>query len=430
MKTFARQSRRGFTLVELLVASAIMIVLVLIVTKVAVDTLSAYDKVVADLSTQAEARSVLDSMERDLNTAVFRPDGRCWMEVIAPQATGDASGLLKLANISSDLQPVLMFFASPNDRTRWSTSGGVRTAISGETCAVSYRMGRRSPFDNPGSTIQQVYCVQRTVIDAQNTFNEAIPILTVPTAALNTVTTGTPFTYWYNTSRSYISPYGAATTGVLISSTQMASGGTLDAANTNTGWTMDEQNFCAQNVVGMSLTFWCASSETAAFDNARAAGAATGVSGSATGGGGGRLLGLPPSALRPVVCFPGATGETTYRQGSAAAGIGSGYRSIYYGPMSPQPPGTKGTDFFNYRARFYSDRVQLDALADPLPYSLRQVEVSVTVLSPAGARELRGIQANKGVAVGENTNTSDFRRIVALYGRPYSRRVIVLGNGN
>ncbi len=415
MKTFARQSRRGFTLVELLVASAIMIVLVLIVTKVAVDTLSAYDKVVADLSTQAEARSVLDSMERDLNTAVFRPDGRCWMEVIAPQATGDASGLLKLANISSDLQPVLMFFASPNDRTRWSTSGGVRTAISGETCAVSYRMGRRSPFDNPGSTIQQVYCVQRTVIDAQNTFNEAIPILTVPTAALNTVTTGTPFTYWYNASRSYISPYGAATTGVLISSTQMASGGTLDAANTNTGWTMDEQNFCAQNVVGMSLTFWCASSETAAADVTRGAI---------------RVLSLPAAALRPVVCFPGATGETTYRQGSAAAGIGSGYRSIYYGPMSSVAAGTKGTDFFNYRARFYSDRVQLDALADPLPYSLRQVEVSVTVLSPAGARELRGIQANKGVAVGENTNTSDFRRIVALYGRPYSRRVIVLGNGN
>lgn len=414
MKAFVRHSRRGFTLVELLVASAIMIVLVLIVTKVAVDTLTAYDKVVADLSTQAEARSVLDSMERDLNTAVIRPDGRCWMEVIAPQATGDASGLLKLANISSDLQPVLMFFASPNDRTRWSTTGGVRTAISGETCAVSYRMGRRSPFDVPGATIQQVYCVQRTVIDAQNTFNEAIPILTVPTAALSTVTTGTPFTYWYNVSRSYISPYGASTSGALISSTQMASSGALDAANTNLGWTMDEQNFCAQNVVGMSLTFWCSSSETAAADTTRGAV---------------RVLSLPAAALRPVVCFPGATGETTYRQAAASAGVG-GVKGVYTGPMSSVAPGIKGTDFFNYRARFYSDRVQLDALADPLPYSLRQVEVSVTVLSPAGARELRGIQANKGVAVGENTNASDFRRIVALYGRPYSRRVIVLGNGN
>jgi prepilin-type N-terminal cleavage/methylation domain-containing protein len=415
MKTFTRHTRQGFTLVELLVASAIMIVLVLIVTKVAVDTLTAYDKVVADLSTQAEARSVLDSMERDLNTAVFRPDGRCWMEVIAPQATGDASGLLKLANISSDLQPVLMFFASPNDRTRWSTSGGVRTAISGETCAVSYRMGRRSPFDNPGATIQQVYCVQRTVIDAQNTFNQAIPILTVPTAALSTVTTGTPFTYWYNASRSYISPYGAATAGTLISSTQMASGGALDAANTNTGWTMDEQNFCAQNIVAMNLTFWCASSENSAADVARGAA---------------RTLSLPAAALRPVVCYPGAAADETLRRAFGAAAQGSGYRGNYYGPMSSVAPGIKGTDYFNYRARFYSDRVQLDVLADPLPYSLRQVEVSVTVLSPAGARELRGIQANKGVAVGENTNTSEFRRIVALYGRPYSRRVIVLGNGN
>jgi hypothetical protein len=194
----------------------------------------------------------------------------------------------------------------------------------------------------------------------------------------------------------------------------MASGGSLDAANTNTGWTMDEQNFCAQNIVAMNLTFWCASSENSAADAVRGAL---------------RTLSLPAGALRPVVCFPGATGETTYR-GPAAVATGSGYRSIYYGPMSSVAAGTKGTDYFNYRARFYSDRVQLDTLADPLPYSLRQVEVSVTVLSPAGARELRGIQANKGVAVGENTNTSEFRRIVALYGRPYSRRVIVLGNGN
>ncbi|HAZ66355.1 MAG TPA: hypothetical protein DCY41_06325, partial [Opitutae bacterium] len=306
--------------------------------------------------------------------------------------------------------PVLMFFASPNDRTRWSTSGSVRTAISGETCAVSYRMGRRSPFDNPGTTIQQVYCVQRTVIDAQNTFDEAIPILTVPTAALSTVTTGTPFTYWYNVSRSYISPYGAKVADTLISSTQMAS----DTTNTNTGWTMDEHNFCAQNTVGMSLTFWCASSESALVDKTR-----TGT---------GRVLSLPPGALRPVMCFPGATWETNYR--SAVASSGVGLKAAYAGPMSTLPPNTAGTDFFNHRARFYSDRVQLDTLANPLPYSLRQVEVSVTVLSPAGARELRGIQANKGVAVGENTNASDFRRIVALYGRPYSRRVIVLGNGN
>lgn len=415
------RARAGFTLVELLVASAIMITLVLIVAKVAVDTLTAYDRVVADLSTQAEARAVLDNMERDFNTAVIRPDGRCWMEIIAPEASGDTSGLKKLANISPDLQPVVMFFAAPTDRPRWTTSGTTRTAVSGETCAVAYRLGRRSPFDVPGSTLQQVYCFQRTVIDAQNTFNEAIPLLTVPTTALNTVTTGTPFTYWWNTSRTYINPYGGNVTGTLIASTTYALQGTTDAANTNTGWTMDEQNFCAQNTVGLSLTLWCASSEAAAVDK---------VGGSpvthAT-----RVVGLPPTALRPVTCFPAATGDATYRGASNSVGYGvrSAYGAIMAGGTSGGlPAGT--SDFFGYRARIYSDRIQTDANPNPLPYALRQIEASVTVLSPAGARELRGIQASRGVAVGENTTASEFRRIVAVHGRSYSRRMIVLGNGN
>ena len=412
-------SRRGFTLVELLVASAIMITLVLIVAKVAVDTLTAYDRVVADLSTQAEARSVLDNMERDLNTAVIRPDGRCWMEIIAPEASGDISGLKKLANISPDLQPVVMFFAAPSDRPRWTTSGTTRTAVSGETCAVCYRLGRRSPFDMPGSTLQQVYCFQRTVIDAQNTFNEAIPLLTVPAGALNAVTTGTPFTYWWSTSRTYINPYGGNVTGALISTTTVALNGATDAANTNSGWTMDEQNFCAQNTVGLSLILWCASSESKTTDQ-------TSVTGRVT-----RSVGLPPSTLRPVTCFPSATGEGSYR--AAAITSGYGIRSAY-GPLMASSTGTTlpaGTsDFFGYRARVYSDRIQTDANATPLPYALRQVEASVTVLSPAGARELRGIQASIGVAAGENTTASQFRRIVAVHGRPYSRRMMVLGNGN
>ncbi|MFZ9202224.1 MAG: PulJ/GspJ family protein [Opitutales bacterium] len=414
-------ARSGFTLVELLVASAIMVTIVLIVAKIAVDTLSAYDRVVADLSTQAEARAVLDNMERDFNSAVIRPDGRCWMEIIAPEATGDTSGLKKLANIPSDLQPVVMFFSAPTDRPRWTTSGTTRTTVSGETCAVAYRLGRRSPFDLPGSTLQQVYCFQRTIIDAQNTFNEAIPLLTVPTTSLSTVTSGTPFTYWYAT-RTYINPYGGNVTGALISSSTVAlapvhAAGGSDAANTNGGWTMDEQNFCAQNTVGLSITLWCASSESAAADLTRVL----------TRNGG--STGLPPSALRPVTCYPAALGDLTYRGALHSAGYG--VRSSYGGLMARQNVTTDGkSDFFGYRARVYSDRIQTDTASAPLPYALRQVEASVIVLSPAGARELRGIQAARGVAVNEGTDTSEFRRIVATHGRPYSRRMIVLGNGN
>ena len=336
------------------------------------------------------------------------------MEIIAPEASGDISGLKKLANISPDLQPVVMFFAAPSDRPRWTTSGTTRTAVSGETCAVCYRLGRRSPFDMPGSTLQQVYCFQRTVIDAQNTFNEAIPLLTVPAGALNAVTTGTPFTYWWSTSRTYINPYGGNVTGALISTSTVALNGAPDAANTNSGWTMDEQNFCAQNTVGLSLTLWCASSESMTADSTRR----------------GTTVKMPPSALRPVACYPAATGDVTYR--ASANTTGYGIRSSYGGIMANKAldAAASTSDFFGYRARVYSDRIQIDANATPLPYALRQVEASVTVLSPAGARELRGIQASIGVAAGENTTASHFRRIVAVHGRPYSRRMMVLGNGN
>lgn len=427
-------SRSGFTLIELLVASAIMVTLVVIVAKVAVDTLTAYDRVVADLSTQAEARAVLDNMERDFNTAVIRPDGRCWMEIIYPQAaaaTAEASGLKKLANIPADQQPVVMFFAAPGDRTRWTTSGGVRTAVAGETSAVCYRLGRRSPFDLPGSTIQQIYCFQRTIIDAQNTFNEAIPVLTVPTTTLNLVTTGTPFTYWYNTSRTYIAPYGTNTTGVLISSTQIAANTvdpTRDAANTNGGWTMAEDNFCAQNTIGLALTLWCASSETAAVDKLGGSPVTREP----------RTIGLPSSALRPVTCFPVLDSSTLAANDTnrnTANSSGSGLRAAYFPIMAVKATATQvlatatvPQDFFTYRARVYSDRIQTDACTAPLPYALRQVEASVTVLSPAGARELRAIQASVGVAPA--SPNQNFRRIAMLHGRAYSRRMIVFGNGN
>ena len=81
---FSRPFRRGFTLIELMVSTALMVVIVLVVVSIAADTFKAYDRAVADLSTQSEARAVLDALENDFQTAVIRPDGRCWMEVVLP----------------------------------------------------------------------------------------------------------------------------------------------------------------------------------------------------------------------------------------------------------------------------------------------------------------------------------------------------------
>ena len=400
-------SRRAFTLVELLVASAIMVMIVLVVVKVSVDTMTAYDRVVADLSAQSEARAVLDNLERDMNTAVIRPDGRCWMEIIAPGAPGAPAGFTNgVPNVPSDLQPMLMFFASPADRPKFVPGSTTipREPIRGDLCAVAYRMGLRSPFDMPGELIQQVYCIQRTLIDPQSTFQQALPHLTVLTTALSAVTTGVPSTYWFGTARrypNYNSPGAGWVTGNLMDGTA------------NGGWTMDESNFCAQNTVALNVTLWCASSETKDQETAR------GVT---------RLVSMPSDALRPVVIYPKST-ETTFRAGNS--GTTYGQQHAYWGlmPTSNATPPFTTNDKYIYRARVYADRIQLDARAAPLPYALRQVEFSVTVLTPEGARELRALQAATGSATFTESNQSAFRRIVAQFGRPYSRRVLVLGNG-
>jgi len=88
MKNVLRSVRAGFTLLEVMVSTAIMVVIVLTVVSIASDTLRVYDRAVADLSTQSEARGVLDAMDNDFSTAVLRADGRCWMEIVVPGSTG------------------------------------------------------------------------------------------------------------------------------------------------------------------------------------------------------------------------------------------------------------------------------------------------------------------------------------------------------
>lgn len=406
--------RRAFTLVELLVASAIMVILVLLVVKVANDTLSAYDRVVADLSAQTEARAVLDNLERDLNSAVIRPDGKCWMEIIVPGSAAAPAGFpagMRAPNVPADLQPVLLFFASPPDRPRFQpdatatrdAAGNRINEIRGDVCAIAYRLGLRSPFDVPGDPVQQVYTVQRTVIDAQATFAGAL----TGTAAISA--TVPPSTFW-NGTRS-VADYTKA-----VRENKALFDGTLQG-----GWTMDEANFCAQNVVAVSVTLWCASSETRAQDDlgnpARSAYPA----------------GLPADALRPLTIHAAGAGESSVRSGtsvSSGSGVASAYGGFYDASISGSASSSSArSERFSSRARIFSDRILLDDRATALPYTLRQVEVSVTVLTPQGSRELRGLQLATGSTTFSESATSQFRRIVSQHGRPFSRRIQVLGTG-
>ncbi|MCX6921249.1 MAG: prepilin-type N-terminal cleavage/methylation domain-containing protein [Verrucomicrobia bacterium] len=418
-----KATRAGFTLVEVMVAAVIMIMIILAVVQIASDSFRAYDRSVADLATQSEARGVLDAMENDFQTAVIRPDGRCWMEIVTPGTSGFPAVVGNLAGID---HPIVMLFSAPTDRPRRSPVATTPpTTLKGDVCAVAYRIGQRSPFDMPGEPIQQVYGVYRTIVDPEKTFADATSTILNGAAGA----TISPFNYW-NASR-LIPEYAPATgSSGYHTKTLMSSGGTAD-------WTLDDQNFIGANVVAMNLVLWCSSSLPATAT-------APALSDPC------RRL---PTSLRPVLII-GDTARfsavpATDGGYNAAFSLGTTATSTALAPLrfsSASPAGSNGNsstaphpyDYFSSRMRIYSDRMYPDDSTGPfnpksasplgyLPYSLKAIEVSITILTPDGSKELRGLQQIKGAA--KLSDQADFRRIVYQYGRNYTRYIRLLGNG-
>ena len=443
-------SRRGFTLIEVMVSTAIMIVIVLAVVTVASDTFKAYDKAVADLTSQSEARGVLDSFENDFQTAVIRPDGRCWMEVVIPGGNKSPSPLnsanVVVGNVNAIDQAVVMLFSSPADRPRWSpVSSSSRTALKGDVCAVAYRLGQSSPFDSPGDPIQRVYGVYRTIIDSENTFKEAIPEILYENPTASTLVPSTPTSTTY---KSPISYWGSSTKRTFINYT---TSNAKDSQNLITNavstagtsftpcWTLDQSNFIGANVVSMNFIFWCSSTlsprkSTEPFYDP---------------------LARPAEMLRPVMAESTTTDPVRFSTGYSDAFSNSTSKTSISNSNSAQlrwaskggnVPAQSGTlphpyDAFGSRLLICADRMYTDQNAVPsvptatalkyLPYRLRAVEVSITILTPEGSKELRALQNINGqkTVKGVTIDADDFKRIVSQYGKNFTRYIRLLGNG-
>ena len=393
--------RRGFTLIEVLVATAIMVIIVLAVVTIASDSFKAYDRVVANLTTQSEARSVLDAMEGDFQTAVMRRDGRCWMEVILPGGTGSPSGTSALGDLQPEDQPIVMLFASPLDRPRWvPIASGTRTALKGDVCAVAYRFGQSSPFISPGDPIQQIYGVYRTIIDSENTYANALPLIlsSVPLASSGTIIS--PVCYWGASIPPTIDWRASRTFHNYNTATPNDSRVLMDFKYSlpTPSWTLDQSNLIGSNIVAMNLIFWCRSNESTATPVLRA------------------------------ICPKGASADRYPVSGNG----------VIFGSTTPDAnPDFRirdaTTDVFTGRLQIASDSIKTDNTLRN--YSLKAIEVSLTVLSPDGVKELKALQSIPGNFESGNggsiklKNSNDFKRIVGQYGINYTRYIRIISNG-
>jgi prepilin-type N-terminal cleavage/methylation domain-containing protein len=145
------QAKRAFTLIEIMVATVIMVVLVGLVIQITSEVLKVWSRSSGKLSANAEARVAMDIITQDLETAVFRNNGKQWLRVEAPLDPGGPF---------TDQTVALKLFSPALDRDQ---------SVPGDICAIGYELNFGPAYN--GAT-DSVYALYRKIVDPKTTFDQ------------------------------------------------------------------------------------------------------------------------------------------------------------------------------------------------------------------------------------------------------------------
>lgn len=164
-----RGASAGFTLLELLLAAAITAAMAAMIIAVVSGTLSLWRRTQDQVTTDAAAELVLDYLERDLETALFRADGRTWLRCEGFDAALVRHGWLQALRMKPAVSRFTGDSALGIAAARFGCSGlCVRffAASGGVPVAVSYQLGRRAsngaPTPDPESIRYSLFRVTST----------------------------------------------------------------------------------------------------------------------------------------------------------------------------------------------------------------------------------------------------------------------------
>ncbi len=157
-----KKHQNAFTLIEIMVASVVMIVLTGLVIQITSEVLKAWNRSSGKLSANAEARIAMDLLTQDLETAVFRNNGLRWLEAETKDIDSVAGYQPQTIN--------LLLFSPALDRPLEDKDGKV---IPGDICAVQYELLYQNPVSGETSKPDDnMFALHRRVIDPSTTFNQ------------------------------------------------------------------------------------------------------------------------------------------------------------------------------------------------------------------------------------------------------------------
>lgn len=151
-----KKHQSAFTLIEIMVATVVMIVLTGLVIQITSEVLKVWNRSSGKLSANAEARIAMDLLTQDLETAVFRNNNLQWL-----RAEDDTIGWVNTVS--------LKLFSPALDRP----SGP------GDICGIAYLLENRDPVSGSpgaGSPDDRLWILYRMVASPEDTFKNLMGV--------------------------------------------------------------------------------------------------------------------------------------------------------------------------------------------------------------------------------------------------------------
>jgi prepilin-type N-terminal cleavage/methylation domain-containing protein len=189
----SRPRRRGFTLIEVLVASGITVLLVGFMVAIVSNVTGFWSRTSGRLSAESQARYALDQLTLDLQSAIYRDDGATWLAASVPNNTATSSsvwvttgaviGNLKPSTAIGTTNPALTYGAANIANATFGPAGTwlrFFTTLSAPV-AVGWQLIRRASATNTAN-IDRRYFLHRAEVTPANTLNTGFDI-TLPAYA-------------------------------------------------------------------------------------------------------------------------------------------------------------------------------------------------------------------------------------------------------
>ncbi len=237
------KKRSAFTLIEIMAASAIMSVVVLVVLMLTTEVLNTWSKASGQLQSFFDGGLAGSIMQEDLESAFMKRDEGVWFSVYYPK---DAVGMLNGRNYLDSLPmrpPEIMFFSKTSMRPLWNYDAKQKQLIPGTLCAIKYQLAVKSPFmkstgtrEGDAAQYNAFYGLYRAVIDSKSTLTEFIPGVAARASLGNKIETLA--NYWDQERCTVLDENGNYMRGIELST-----------------WALSPENLLTMNLVDFRVTF-------------------------------------------------------------------------------------------------------------------------------------------------------------------------------